>query len=149
MRINKEKKVIEHTYFVCKASWCINIGIYGNYSDYRLQTDKNNCILASERIWVRINENQLDRYKKIHSEDIPFLIKGIQYVQKQIRQNSKFQNTLITIDGLLYSICDFQEEGLIAGMIEWCAKAYDFEIPSISVEFDESKNKYMFEFDNI
>ena len=141
--------MVEHTYFVCKASWCINICIYGYCSDFRLQTDKNNCISVCDRIWISINENQLDRYRKIYSEDIPFLIKGIQYVQKQIRQNSEFQNTLITIDGLLYSICDFQKEGLIAGMIEWCAKAYNFEIPSISVEFDKSKNKYLFEFDNI
>lgn len=79
-------------------------------------------------------------------EDLPYLIKGLKIVQKQIVNSSIYKMTLIVINSLQFSLCDFQEEGLTAAIIEWASVAFDFAAPIINVDFQKEKNKYIFDF---
>lgn len=57
-------------------------------------------------------------------------------VKSQIYNNSIYGNTLVIIDDLQYNVCDFQKEGLIAAIIEWASKAFEFEAPTINVRYE-------------
>ena len=58
-----------------------------------------------------------------------------------------YKDTLIIIDGLQFSLCDFQEEGLTAAIIEWASKAFGFSKPRINVDFQKENNRYVFDFE--
>ena len=79
-------------------------------------------------------------------DDLPYLVKGLEIVQKEIIKNSMYRDTLIIIYSLQFSLCDFQEEGLIAAIIEWSSKAFSFSPPMINVDFNKEKNRYFFDF---
>lgn len=137
--------MIEHTYFVGKTSWCINIKIFADYTNFeKLETDSK-CVKVTEKIWMRFADKPMMEKEIFCNDDLPYLMKGLQIVKNQIISNSKFDNTLITIHSLQFSICDFQEEGLTVAMVEWAAKAFGFNCPRIKVEFDKPSNRYVFD----
>ncbi len=113
--------MIEHTYFVCKSSWCINIKIIAGHTNF---------------------DN-----KFFYDDELPYLVKGLEIVQKKIVERSIYKDTLIIIDNLQYSVCDFQEEGLTVAIIEWASKAFDFSKPVIEVDFQKKNNRYVFNFE--
>lgn len=81
-------------------------------------------------------------------EDTIYLVKGLKLVGSKIIEKSIFDNTLIEVCSLQFSICYFQEDALIPAMMSWAAFAFDFEIPQIYVDFDKKNNKYIFDFNN-
>lgn len=52
----------------------------------------------------------------------------------------------IIINSLHFGICNFQEEGLTAAVVEWAAKVFDFEPPKIDVTFNKPLNRYEFKY---
>lgn len=138
--------MIEHTYFICKSSWCINIKVIAEISNYDNLVELNNVKKVTDGIWIMFAKKPLGIDEVFYEGDLVYLIKGLQIVQKQIINNSPYTNTLIVIHSLQFSLCDFQEEGLIAAMIEWASIGFGFEKPLIHVDFQKENNKYVFSF---
>lgn len=141
--------MIEHTYYICKSSWWIHIKVLAEIvsldnTDLDIQANE-----VTEGIWLKFSEEPINKNEKFCDDDLPYLIKGLSIVQKQIIKNSKYKNTLIIIESLQFSPCDFQEEGLTALMIEWASKAFEFETPSINVTFQRENNRYVFDFGDV
>lgn len=139
--------MIEHTYFICKSSWCISIKIFAEYTDFENDKMNSKAIKVVDGIWLKFADKPMVEKEIFCDDDLPYLMKGLEIVQKQIRDNSMYKNTLIIIKSLQFSLCDFQEEGLTAAIIEWASKAFNFVPPIMNVFFQKEKNRYVFEFD--
>lgn len=138
--------MMEHTYFVCRSSWCISITICAEYTDFYNTHKEGNAIKAADRIWLKFADKPIIENELFCDEDLVYLAKGLSIVQKEIINKSKYKNTLIIISSLQFNICDFQEEGLTAAMMEWAAIAFGFQPPAIDVAFDKESNRYIFGF---
>ena len=139
--------MIEHKYFICKTSWCINIVILAEIVNMDEADLESPAVQVAEGIWIKFAEKPLMNGENLDDSDLPYLLKGLQMVSSQIFNNSIYRNTLIVINDLKYSICDFQKEGLTAAIIEWASKAFEFETPTINVRYNREINRYIFEFD--
>ena len=137
--------IVEHTYYVCKSSWGIYVKLSAEYFDMDMGMDKN-AINVGKGIWLKFAEKPLLDGEKFCQDDLPHLLKGLQIVEEQIRENSRFNNTLIVVQSVQITLTDFQEEGLTAAIIEWAAKAFGFEQPVINVQYDRDGNRYIFDF---
>lgn len=146
MIIQEVISIIEHTYFICKSSWCINIKIVGEFTEMDKIDNYPNAIKIVDGLWLRFADKPLIENEIFYEGDIPYLIKGLCMVKDLVINNSIYKETIITIHSLQFSVCDFQEEGLIAAIIEWTSVAFGFKSPSIYVSFNKMKNKYIFEF---
>lgn len=138
--------MIEHTYFVCKSSWCISITILAEYTDFDSVDKNSNVIKVVDGIWLKFADKPIIENEIFCDDDLPYLAEGLRIVQKEIISKSKCKNTLIIIKSLQFSLCDFQEEGLTAAIIEWASVTFGFQTPTINVNFDKKKNKYIFDF---
>lgn len=141
--------MIEHTYFVCKSSWCVNIKVIAEYTDFDKMDMNSKTIKVADGIWMKFADKPIADNEIFCDDDLPYLVKGLEIVQKEIIKNSIYSNTLIIIYSLQFSLCDFQEEGLIAAIIEWSSKAFSFSPPMINVDFNKEKNRYIFDFNNV
>ncbi len=149
---------IIHKYRMWKTSWGIAIDIYGRVCDYnkffrnKEFLENENVVKICEEISVLFlpdkNENvgSADSYNQMHPDDYPYLIEGLIKVSKDIMHYTKYKNTLIIINRLEFSLCDFQKDGMIAGMMEWAARAFGFECPKIDVTYQKDINRYIYEF---
>ncbi|MBO5145938.1 MAG: hypothetical protein J6C19_10465 [Lachnospiraceae bacterium] len=149
--------MIVHKYRLCKTSWGIAINIYGNVFDYDRYNSKvyvmenNHLTKICEGLYVLFDKEQNRNvgpnhsYNQMQVDDYSYMIEGLLKVSGKIKENTEYQNTLIVITRLEFSLCDFQEEGLIAGMMEWAAKAFDFTCPHIEVKYQKDINKYLYE----
>lgn len=136
--------MIEHTYFVCKSSWCINITIIAEYREF--DKDNSNAMKVVDGLWLKFADKAVVENEIFCDEDLPYLAKGLEKVQREIIRRSMYEDTIIIINSLQFSLCDFQEEGLTAAVIEWAAKAFGFETPKIKVDFAKNANRYVFDF---
>lgn len=139
--------MIVHKYFICKTSWCINIIIRAEIANMDEADLESLAVQAADGLWIRFTDKPLANGEKLDDSDLPYLLKGLQIVKSQICNNSIYKNTLIVINDLQYSICDFQKEGLTAAIIEWASKAFGFETPTINVRYEKEINRYIFDFD--
>lgn len=140
--------MIEHKYFICKTSWCINIVIRAEIANMDEADAESPAVQAAEGIWIKFTDKPPMNGEKLDDSDLPYLLKGLQLVKSQIFNNSIYKNTLVIIDDLQYSICDFQKEGLTAAIIEWASRAFGFESPTINVRYERETNRYIFDFDS-
>ena len=137
--------MIEHTYFICKSSWCINIKIVAEYTKFN-KTDVNRDVInVVDGIWLKFADKPIVENEIFCDDDLLYLAQGLIMVQKQIIEHSVYKETLIVINSLQFSLCDFQEEGLTAAIIEWASIAFGFSRPVIGVEFQKEINKYVFD----
>ncbi len=139
--------MIEHTYFVCKSSWCINIKIIAGHTNFDKNNVDLNTIKIADGIWLKFADKPIFENEFFYDDELPYLVKGLEIVQKKIVERSIYKDTLIIIDNLQYSVCDFQEEGLTVAIIEWASKAFDFSKPVIEVDFQKKNNRYVFNFE--
>lgn len=140
--------MIEHQYVILKTNWGINIKICAEYTDFDNVYLKSGGVKIVDGLWLKYADKFLIKHKRFYAGDFPYLMKGLEIVQKSIINNSIYKNTLIIICDIQYNLCDFQEEGLIVAMIEWAAKAFDFEPPKINASFEKQENRYIFDFPN-
>lgn len=135
----------EYIYRVLQSSW----GVYVKLTAEAVQMDfenKRQAVQAGEKLWLTFAEKPLDNGEKFYEGDIPYLKKGLQLVQNQIRSKSRYSDTCIVIHSISMTPTDFQEEGLIAAMIGWSAKVFAFAAPEIDVHFNKAEHKYEFHF---
>lgn len=95
--------MIKHKYILCKSSWGIVIGIYGNVYDYD-SYDFNAHILGEdgftklcEGVYV-LFEKELDNrigpdesYNQMHIADYPYMLEGLHRVSGQILNRAVMQ----------------------------------------------------------
>lgn len=151
----EESKII-HKYRMRKTAWGIAINIYGRVCDYnKFFNNKEfleNVVKICEGISVLFlpdeNENvgPHDSYNQMHPDDYHYILEGLIKVSQDIVHFTKYKNTLIIINRLEYNLCDFQEEGIIAGMMEWAARAFGFECPKIDAIYQKDINRYIYKF---
>lgn len=142
--------ISEHTYRVLKAQWEIYVNIIAGYTSMRKSNYKNTCTEICPGLWAAyINPEEFN----FHKEGMPvecdkqFLWDGLKKVSESILMRSPYKSdTLIVIHAIFISLCDFQEEGLTAAIIEWAAKVFGFEAPLITVNFNKMLNRYEFIF---
>ncbi|MGN0537277.1 MAG: hypothetical protein ACI4M3_04815 [Acutalibacteraceae bacterium] len=145
--------MIYHKYKIFISQYPIIIDMYGDVYDYTkfkdIFADKTDFFEINDCIHVCFKPKKLPEYKytNIHPNDYPFIIQGIEIVSDLIKEHSQYRDTLIVFNEAIFSLCDFQEEGLIAATIEWAAKAFKFEYPKIEVAFDKATNKYLYNFE--
>lgn len=137
---------MEHTYFVGQTSWCIKIRMNADILEFKSDHKYMNLVYVAEGVWLDYIESSTNSKIKIHTEYIPYLKRGLQMVMGQIQSHSIYQETVILIKEIEFGYCDFQEEGLIAVMIGWAAKAFEFDCPPIGVIYDKTNNRYVFNF---
>lgn len=150
--------MITHQYKLFISKWFISISFYGdvyNYDEYIINQAlevKENIIQIDDGVYAHfapesnVNIGSSDSYNQMHPDDYPYLIQGLEKVSSQIRDNSVYNNTVVVITRVEHNHCDYQNEGLTAGIMEWVAKAFDFECPKIDVSFDSQNNKYIYKY---
>ena len=77
---------------------------------------------------------------------LPFshLKKSHKMIQTEIQRNSIYKENLIIINSVQFNPTDFQEEGFMVAIMGWVSKAFGFQPPTINVDFDKEKNRYVF-----
>lgn len=140
--------MIEHTYFVCKSSWCISITIFAEYTSLDHVNQKPDETKIADGIWLKFADKPMVENERFCEDDLYWLAKGLRIVQREILVHSIYPNTLIIIHSLRLNVCDFQEEGLTAAMVEWASIAFGFPAPAIRVDFDKKTNRYLFDFEH-
>lgn len=134
----------QYTYCVCKANWCINITIVAGYSSLTEYTE--NAISIFDNLWIEKSKNHYFKNDKIDEIDFDYFVKGLNVVKDYILKKREYEKTLITVYGVDFSVCDFQNEGLTAAIIEWAAETFKFKLLPIKVDFDKTKNRYIYDF---
>lgn len=140
---------MESQYYVQKASWWVFIKIVAYAMEYYIDEESDNVIKVDDDIWIKYTDIPICKGEIFVQSDMLHLIKGLNIVKEQIRKKTKFKQTLIVIESLQYSPCDFQEEGLTAAIMQWSAQYFRFTMPSISVDFDNINNRYVFDFSEV
>lgn len=142
--------MIEHTYSyrAYNSSWWVYVKIFAEYVKYDSVDLDSKAIKIADGLWMKFADKSMKKGELFYDGDLPYLKRGLEIVNKQIINNSIYKNTLIIVHSLEISPCDFQEEGLIAVIIGWAAKAFDFEPPKINVSFKKQENRYIFDFPN-
>ena len=137
----------KHTYTLLKGSWGISITIFGRIFDKAFLGDDS--IIADDGIYLSFSKEPLIRNEIFCKEDRESIFKAVKMVRDYIVSNSPFHNnTVIQICSLQYSLCYYQEEAMIAAMLNWCSKTFHFELKRIDSRFDYENNKYIFDFHN-
>lgn len=135
----------EHTYRVSKAQWGIYIKLTAEFTSMSNYDHKDSCSEICHGLWAAYALKPLVKGEKFVEEDKYFLWEGLKKVSDLILTSSPYKlDTLIIIHSMTIPLCDFQEEGLTAAIIEWAAHAFEFEVPKIDVKFNKELNKYEF-----
>lgn len=138
--------MIEHVYSIRKSSWWINIKIIAEIRNCPNAHFKDGLIKVAEGIWLRYANKPLIENEIFCDEYLPYFLKGLKIVQTEIKRNSLYDENLIIINSVQFNPSDFQEEGLTAAIIEWASVAFGFQTPTINVDFDKRRNRYIFYF---
>jgi len=139
--------IYEHTYRVFKSSWGINIKIIAEITSISNCNENHNYDMICDGLMAGYASKPLVEGEKFLEEDKIFLWEGLRRVGDLIVNTSPYKaETLIIIHSLVFSLCDFQEEGLTAAIIEWAANACGFQAQIINVNFNKELNKYDFKY---
>lgn len=136
---------MEYKYCVLKSSWGIVVFLDAEFVEYVKNSSHEKVLQVTDGIWLEYRQ----KYQNAYHADLPYLKQGILLVQGQIRLHSNYKDTLIVIQSVEFNECHFQAEGLTAAIIEWAAKAFDFDCPEIPVEYDRENRRYVYDFDAI
>lgn len=123
-----------NTYFVRKSSWGIIIIQEGFIiKEFELL---DSFYELGNGVYLNIIFNLSEDYLR-------FLIDGAKWVLDYIDDD-----ILITISNIELNPNDFQKEGLFFSMAEWLSTYYDFALPEFEVNFDRTKNEYVYRLQN-
>jgi hypothetical protein len=128
-----------YKYLVLKSSW--GIVIFLDMEEILNPLISNSDIKIVDRIYLRISDT-----KNLTREIIlQWVGEGIKALAKEIY--SKINESVVCFDikKLDFNHIDFQAEGLYCAAREWLAKYYNLKIEPIKVNFDNAKNRYVFE----
>ncbi|WP_334072022.1 hypothetical protein [Paenibacillus sp. A14] len=137
--------LVEHTYRVFKSTWGIYVKIIAEYTSISNYNAQDDMIEVCDGLKLAFAKHQVVDEDTLVEGDIIYLIEGLKKVSDQILGKSIYnKDTIIVIHSINIAPCDFQEEGLVAAIIEWASIAFGFEVPPIVVTFNKEINKYEF-----
>lgn len=141
----------EYEYFANGEDYCIEIRIIGKIINYDECEDEKGIVKVADEIWVKFMDEAIMEDEKLYDKDMPYVVKALEMVQNNIRKYSKYKNNLIVIGSLKYDRDKFQNEGMIAAIIEWVMREElnNIFFPYIEYSFDKGKNKFIYKFDDI
>ena len=108
--------------------------MYGEISEFSDDIDLQNVMYINDSLWLRC-DNEYSSYPNLLGDREQNIIKKVVLLfTDHIKQCTNYNNTIIHVKGLQYNYNDYQEEGLVVACAQWLAKAFNFEIPDISVK---------------
>ena len=126
-------------YKIRQSSWGIYIKIdWDIFTFTEIQED-----------YIRVDDGMFLDVSAVHitTIQIDYLILGIKLIAKRILDKIDSNIPLvIKIINLEFNIADYQHEGLACAIGEGLAIKFNIKMPDVSVTFDSSKNKYIFQF---
>lgn len=142
--------MIFHRYKLFISRWGIVLNIYGDVHDYdeytigRDDLNEENFFEVCEDVYVHFDRTE--ESVMLYPADYPYMLEGLKKVSGQIAANSRFECTVIVIAKIEYDMSCMQNEGFVAGMMEWAARAFGFECPQVLTSFEKDKNYYVYRF---
>lgn len=135
------KQEFQYNYRFIKTSWGIYISFCG-----ALCNDEE-----SEAEYETI-ENTIKYIisHKISDKEKELIVKGIHLFYNMCHNNiSVPTKEIIYFDNLVYSLCDYQDDGIIVGIIECLSFLLKINPPIIKGIFDKIRNKYCYYLNNV
>ncbi len=142
--------MIFHRYKLFISRWGMVLNVHGDVYDYdeytggRDDLNEENFFEICEGVCVHFDRTE--ESEMLCPADYPHMLEGFKKVSGQIVANSKFERTVIVITKIEYDMCCMQDEGFVAGMMEWASAAFGFECPQVEAAFDKEKNCYVYRF---
>lgn len=135
----------KYNYKLFKGRWGISITIYGEVFEKRLF--KEDCIAVRDNIYLSFSKDPLIKNELFCEEDRNAIFKALNMVAEDIVLHTQCHDGIvIQICSLQYDVCCYQEEAMVVAMLNWCSQVFCFKLENIESIFDNSLNKYVFEF---
>lgn len=128
-----------------KGRWGISITIYGEVIEKKVF--KEDCIVVRDNIYLSFSKDPLIKNELFCEEDRNAIFKALNMVAEDIVLHTQCHDGIvIQICSLQYDVCCYQEEAMVVAMLNWCSQVFGFKLENIESIFDNSLNKYVFEF---
>lgn len=135
----------KYNYKLFKGRWGISITIYGEVIEKKVF--KEDCIVVRDNIYLSFSKDPLIKNELFCEEDRNAIFKALNMVAEDIVSNTQCHDGIvIQICSLQYDVCCYQEEAMVVAMLNWCSQVFGFKLENIESIFDNSLNKYVFEF---
>lgn len=136
-----------HCYKVMKWKWGIAILLEAGYVPLSSHVSGNNLICLENRVYFNSMLKPWPESQPLTPEELHCFCNGLKIVARQILKSTPYvPDILITLRSVQFSDCDIQDEAFTAAAIGWASEVFQFEAPKYQVSFDDSKNKYVFDF---
>lgn len=132
--------LLSHKYKVLKSTWGISIEIIGEITDHF--SSNKECCQISRDFWCKLPDH-------LNITEKEFIIKGLILLYDDIKRILDCPQIVINIHHVIYNVCDYQEDGLTAAIVDTVSKALGIDTVQINVVFDREINKYLFDFISI
>ena len=108
---------------------------------------KEDCIVVRDNIYLSFSKDPLIKNELFCEEDRNAIFKALNMVAEDIVLHTQCHDGIvIQICSLQYDVCCYQEEAMVVAMLNWCSQVFGFKLENIESIFDNSLNKYVFEF---
>ena len=135
----------KYNYKLFKGRWGISITIYGEVIEKKVF--KEDCIVVRDNIYLSFSKDPLIKNELFCEEDRNAIFKALNMVAEDIVLHTQCHDGIvIQICSLQYDVCCYQEEARVVAMLNWCSQVFGFKLENIESIFDNSLNKYVFEF---
>ncbi len=135
----------KYNYKLFKGRWGISITIYGEVIEKKVF--KEDCIVVRDNIYLSFSKDPLIKNELFCEEDRNAIFKALNMVVEDIVLHTQCHDGIvIQICSLQYDVCCYQEEAMVVAMLNWCSQVFGFKLENIESIFDNSLNKYVFEF---
>lgn len=135
----------KYNYKLFKGRWGISITIYGEVIEKKIF--KEDCIVVRDNIYLSFSKDPLIKNELFCEEDRNAIFKALNMVAEDIVLHTQCHDGIvIQICSLQYDVCCYQEEAMVVAMLNWCSQVFGFKLENIESIFDNSLNKYVFEF---
>ena len=135
----------KYNYKLFKGRWGISITIYGEVIEKKVF--KEDCIVVRDNIYLSFSKDPLIKNELFCEEDRNAIFKALNMVAEDIVLHTQCHDGIvIQICSLQYDVCCYQEEDMVVAMLNWCSQVFGLKLENIESIFDNSLNKYVFEF---
>lgn len=124
-----------HKYKVLKSTWGISIEIIGEITEY--SCDKEYRQITCDYLC------ELPDYLNISEKE--YIIKGLLFLHEDIKRILNCPQIVIIIRQVSYNVCDYQEDGLTAAIVDTISKSLCIDTVQINVDYDKNSNRYLFD----
>ena len=92
----------------------------------------------------------LNKCEKLTEKEVDLLFLGARLIGRAVEAALKEKpGVVLVIDTVEHPVLDYQEEGIAAAVAGLIARKFSLPEPNIRVEFDKSRNRYVFHFGEV